>query len=288
LVTINGKDWTVQVNGNIYRIEKQDFTAQIEDVTLQFDAVYILIHGTPGEDGKLQGYFELLSIPYTGCGILASALTFNKYSCKTYLEKFSIPMAKGLLLRKGEPVNSSEVIAQVGLPCFIKPNNGGSSFGVSKIKSEAELLPALEKGFAHDSEIIVESYLQGTEITCGLLRREGSMCVLPITEVVPETEFFDYDAKYLGRSREITPARIDPKLWERCEQLSCAIYHALNCRGVVRIDYMICNNELYFMEVNTIPGMTRQSFVPQQIAAMGWNTRDFLTTILEETLFTSR
>ncbi len=284
LVTIRGQEGTVQVDGNSYPIDKDHFTARVNNSLLQFDAAYILIHGTPGEDGKLQGYFELLSIPYTGCGILASALTFNKYSCKAFLEKFSVPMAKGLLLKKGFPVNPSEVIAQVGLPCFIKPNNGGSSFGVSKIKSEAELLPALERAFVHDSEIIVESFLQGTEITCGLLRKEGAMCVLPITEVVPETEFFDYDAKYLGKSREITPARISPELWKRCEQLSCTIYDAIGCRGVVRIDYMICHDELYFLEVNTIPGMTRQSFVPQQIAAMGWNTRDFLTTLLEEIL----
>ena len=284
LVTVKGTEWAVQLEGTAYPIDKNDFSAILNGQKLRFDAVYILIHGTPGEDGKLQAWFELLNIPYTGCGLLTSALTFNKYSCKSYLEKFGIPMAKGILIRKGERVNAPEVVREVGLPCFIKPNNGGSSFGVSKIKSEAELLPALEKAFAHDSEIIVESFLQGTEITCGLLRKEGKLRVLPITEVVPETEFFDYEAKYLGKSREITPARITREVWEACEALSCTIYNALNCRGIVRIDYMICNEQLYFLEVNTVPGMTQQSFVPQQIAAAEWNVRDFLTTLLEEAL----
>ena len=284
LVTVKGTEWAVQLDGAAYPIDKNDFSATLNGQKLRFNAAYILIHGTPGEDGKLQAFFELLHIPYTGCGLLTSALTFNKYSCKSYLEKFGVPMAKGILIRKGERVNAPEVVREVGLPCFIKPNNGGSSFGVSKIKSEAELLPALEKAFAHDSEIIVESFLQGTEITCGLLRKEGKLRVLPITEVVPETEFFDYEAKYLGKSREITPARITREVWEACEALSCTIYNALNCRGIVRIDYMICNEQLYFLEVNTIPGMTQQSFVPQQIAAAEWNVRDFLTTLLEEAL----
>ena len=284
LIIISQDEWVLERNGQRFVVNRNDMTVNTENGILRFDAAYILIHGTPGEDGKLQGYFETIRMPYTGCGILASAVTFNKFACKTYLSSYNIPTAKAILVRKGDKSDPNKIAEELGLPCFVKPNNGGSSYGVSKIKSADDIKNALESAFDHDNEIIIESFIEGTEITCGLLRKGSEIVVLPITEVVPESEFFDYEAKYKGKSKEITPARISEKVRAECERLSCTIYEALNCRGIVRIDYIVRNDVPHFIEVNTIPGMTEQSFIPQQVTCMGWPLTDFLTCQIEDAL----
>ena len=284
LIIISGDEWVLEHNGQRFAVNKNDMSVDVENSILLFDAAYILIHGTPGEDGKLQGYFETIRMPYTGCGILASAITFNKFACKTYLRSYNIPTAKAILVRKGDTADPNMIAKELGLPCFVKPNNGGSSYGVSKIKTSGDITAALESAFRHDNEIIIESFIEGTEITCGLLKKGSEIVILPITEVVPESEFFDYEAKYKGKSKEITPARISEKVQTECERLSSTIYEALHCRGIVRIDYIVRNDIPYFIEVNTIPGMTEQSFIPQQIAYMGWPITDFLTCQIEDAL----
>jgi D-alanine-D-alanine ligase len=230
-----------------------------------------MIHGTPGEDGRLQAYLELMHVPYTSCGVLASSLTFNKHACKAFLNSLGIIFPKGKLIRKGDSVNSKELFAMLGLPCFIKPNNGGSSFGVTKIKSSDELDSALKAAFAEDTEeVLVEEFIEGTEITCGLVKVNEKIIVFPITEIVSKKEFFDVEAKYTaGMSDEITPARISESLRTDCETMSVAIYKSLNCRGIIRIDYIVRDSCLYFLEVNTIPGMSAASIVPKQIDALG-------------------
>ena len=270
-ITINRISWTYTNNGVIVEVDKNDFSITVDGRCVHFDCVVPMIHGTPGEDGRLQAYFELLHIPYTTCGVLASSLTFNKHACKTYLNALGILFPKGKLIRKGEKVDASELCAILGLPCFIKPNNGGSSFGVTKIKSIDELIPALETAFAEDAdEVLVEEFIEGTEITCGLVKLNDEIIVFPITEIVSKKDFFDVEAKYQsGMSDEITPARISESLRIDCETLSTAIYRFLNCRGIVRIDYIIRDGQLYFLEINTVPGMSAASIVPKQINVMG-------------------
>jgi D-alanine-D-alanine ligase len=241
-----------------------------------------MIHGTPGEDGRLQAYFELMRIPYTSCGVLASALTFNKHACKTHLNPLGVLFPKGKLIRKGEKIDAAELCAVLGLPCFVKPNSGGSSFGVTKVKSSSELNLALEAAFAEDlHEALVEEYIEGNEITCGLVKLGEEIIVFPITEIVSKKEFFDVEAKYTaGMADEITPARICESLSADCATISKTIYKHLNCRGMVRIDYIVCNGRLYFLEVNTIPGMSAASIIPKQVDAYGLTTVKALYTNL--------
>lgn len=251
------------------------------------DFAYITIHGTPGENGILQGYFELLRIPYSTSGVLVEALTFHKFVLNNYLRSYGITVAESLLVRKGQEnaLSEEEIIGKVGLPCFVKPADDGSSFGVTKVKTIEELRPALEVAFAEDSDVMIEAYLDGTEITCGCYKTNGEVHVLPITEVVTEQEFFDYDAKYNGKVDEITPARIDEKTAERVSKLTAAIYEILGCRGIIRIDYILTGTKgketINMLEVNTTPGMTATSFIPQQIRAAGLEPRDVLTDIIE-------
>lgn len=283
-ISISGTSWTYDKNGEPVGIDKNDFTLTLDGHQISFDCVVPMIHGTPGEDGKLQAYFELMHIPYTTCDVLSSALTFNKHACKTYLNSLGILFPKGKLIRKGEAVDAEELCAVLGLPYFIKPNNGGSSAGVTKIESCEELEPALAKAFAEDAgEVLVEEYIDGTEITCGLARLDGEIVVFPITEIVSKKDFFDFEAKYTeGMSEEITPARISDSLHADCNTLSVAIYRHLNCRGIVRIDYIVCGGQLYFLEVNTIPGMSAASIIPKQLEVMGMSIRDVYTQLIEE------
>ncbi len=270
-IRVTGVSWTyTQADGRSIEIDKNDFTLTIGSSRIHFDCVVPMIHGTPGEDGRLQAYFELMRVPYTTCGVLASSLTFNKHACKTYLNSLGILFPKGKLIRKGDKIDAQELCAILGLPCFIKPNNGGSSFGVSKIKTCEELVPALEMAFAEDAqEVLVEEFIQGTEVTCGLVKLGEQIIVFPITEIVSKKEFFDVEAKYqAGMSDEITPARISESLRADCETLSTAIYKLLNCQGIVRIDYILRDGQLYFLEVNTVPGMSAASIVPKQVEAM--------------------
>ena len=281
-ITIKGRSWTYDYNGTSIDVDKNDFSITAGGRRISFDCAVPVIHGTPAEDGRLQAYFELMRIPYTTCDVLTSSLTFNKHACKTYLNSLGILFPKGKLIRKGEKIDVQELLSWVGLPCFIKPNNGGSSFGISKIKSDNELAAALATAFAEDAhEALIEEYIEGMEITCGLVQLDGKILVFPITEIVSKNEFFDVEAKYeAGMSDEITPARISESLRTGCEILSTAIYKFLNCRGMVRIDYKLRDEHLYFLEVNTIPGMSAASIIPKQIQAMQTISIKELYTIL--------
>ena len=286
-VTVKGTSWTYAHNGAIIDVDRNDFSVVVDGERVRFDCAVPMIHGTPGEDGRLQAYFELMRVPYITSGVLASSLTFNKHACKTYLNALGILFPKGKLIRKGEDVDIQELFATLGLPCFVKPNNGGSSFGVTKIKSGDELEAALKAAFAEDAqEVLVEEYIEGAEITCGLVKLNDEIIVFPITEIISKKEFFDVEAKYeAGMSDEITPARISESLREDCETLSAAIYRYLNCRGIVRIDYMVRDRQLYFLEVNTIPGMSTASIVPKQIAAMGkMSVKQLCTNLISEAI----
>lgn len=287
-VLIEGASWTVQQQ---YKpdiaIDKNDFSFDSKAERIRFDCALIAIHGTPGEDGLLQGYFEMLKIPYTTCDVLVSSLTFNKWACKKYLSNTTIAMAKAILICKGDKINAETVIKQLGLPLFVKPNEGGSSFGISKVKSVNDMQIAIDNALKEDVNVIVEEFISGVELTCGLMRASNDLLVFPITEIVSKKEFFDYEAKYTpGMSDEITPARISSELTKRVEDCSCLIYERLGCKGIVRIDY-IYNKEkdmLYFLEVNTVPGMTENSLVPKQIKEMGKKFGEVLDLLLEESI----
>jgi D-alanine-D-alanine ligase len=286
IVTIVGKIWQVELSENETKIiDKNDFSFSINGVKTVFDFAYITIHGTPGENGILQGYFDLIGVPYSCCGVLAAALTFNKFTCNTYLKSFGVKVAESLVLRAGQTVTDKDVEEKIGFPCFIKPNVGGSSFGVTKVKSAEQVQPAIAKAFAEGGEVMIEAFLSGTEITCGIYKTKLKTKVFPVTEVVSENEFFDYDAKYKGQVQEITPARISESLTGRVQKLSSAIYDILGCKGIVRIDFIITEGDVInLLEVNTTPGMTTTSFIPQQIAKAGLDIREVMTEIIENEL----
>ena len=286
IVTIVGKIWQVELPDNEkIDIDKNDFSFSRLGVKTGFDFAYITIHGTPGENGILQGYFDLIGLPYSCCGVLAAALTFNKFTCNTYLKGFGVKVAESLVIRSGQSVSEEEVADKIGFPCFIKPNVGGSSFGVTKVKSIEQVQPAIKKAFAEGEEVMIEAFLAGTEITCGIFKTKTKAQVLPVTEVVSENEFFDFDAKYKGQVQEITPARISASLTDRVQKLTSAIYDILGCKGIVRIDYIISEGDIInLLEVNTTPGMTTTSFIPQQIASAGLDIKDVMTDIIENEL----
>ncbi len=286
IVTIVGKSWRVEwSDSEKITIDKNDFSFIRNGEKTNFDFAYITIHGTPGENGILQGYFELLGIPYSCCGVLAAALTFNKFTCNQYLKGFGVKVSESLVLRSGQTVSNEEVTQKIGFPCFVKPNVGGSSFGVTKVKTVNQLQPAIAHAFAEGEEVMIEAFLAGTEITCGIYKTKNKAQVLPVTEVVSENEFFDYDAKYKGQVQEITPARISKSLTERVQKLTSAIYDILGCKGIVRIDYIITEGDVInLLEVNTTPGMTTTSFIPQQIAAAGLDIKEVMTEIIENEL----
>lgn len=284
VVEMQGLRWEVRLpEGGMGPIDRNDFSFIHNGEPIKFDFVYITIHGTPGENGLLQGYFDMIKMPYSGCGVLASALTFSKFVCNQYLKGFGIRVAESMMLRKGFEILDDEVINRVGLPCFIKPNLGGSSFGVTKVKTKEEIQPAIEKAFKEADEVMIEAMMQGTEVTCGCYKTKKTECVFPITEVVTKNEFFDYDAKYNGQVEEITPARISEELTERIQLLTSAIYDILGCAGIIRIDYIITEeNKINLLEVNTTPGMTATSFIPQQVRAAGLDIKDVMADIIED------
>lgn len=285
LIHMKGMKWTAKFDGAEVDVDKNDFSVTLKGVKTKFDCALVGIHGTPGEDGKLQSYFELLNLPYTTCGVMTSALTFNKFATKNYLSPYGINMAKGMIFHKTDKINPAEVVKNLGLPCFVKPNNGGSSCGVSKISTEGEIEAAIKNALEHDCEIIVEEYIKGTEITCGVIKTMGNLQILPIAEIVSKKEFFDYEAKYTsGMADEIIPARISKEIWEACEKTSALIYEKLFCKGVVRIDYIIKENKLYFLEVNTVPGMTEASIIPRMIKAKDISMQEAITMLIEDAL----
>lgn len=283
IVEMQGLRWEVQLpDGNKAPIDRNDFSFLLNDEKIKFDFAYITIHGTPGEDGKLQGYFDLLQIPYSSCNVLVSALTFNKFSCNQYLKGFGVKVSESVMLREGQSITDDAVVEKIGLPCFIKPNLGGSSFGVTKVKAKEQIQPAIKKAFDEAKEVIIEAFMQGTEITCGCYKTKNKEQVFPITEVVTTNEFFDYDAKYNGQVDEITPARLSEELTKRVQTLTSAIYDILGCSGIIRIDYIITKGDkINLLEINTTPGMTATSFIPQQVRAAGLDIKDVMTDIIE-------
>ena len=285
-VQMKGLDWDVfEGDEVISSIDKSDFSFIKNGNKIQFDFAYITIHGTPGEDGKLQGYFDLVKIPYSTCGVYSSALTFNKYFCSNYLRNFNVPMAKSVRLFKGNTINPDKLVEELGLPVFVKPNAGGSSFGVTKVKEKGQLQAALEMAMKESTDILIEEFIEGKEFTCGLVKLSDQKILFPVTEVIPQNEFFDFEAKYTaGKTDEITPARLSPEMTNKIQQLSSRIYDLCDCSGIVRVDYILKDGEFYFLEVNTTPGMTATSFVPQQIAAMGRKLGDILGLIIEDKL----
>jgi len=245
IVTIVGQTWQVEWSDTEkIAIDKNDFSFTRNGVKTNFDFAYITIHGTPGENGILQGYFDLIGLPYSCCGVLAAAITFNKFTCNQYLKGFGVKVSESLVLRAGQTVSDEEVAQKIGFPCFVKPNVGGSSFGVTKVKSIEQVQPAIALAFAEGAEVMVEAFMAGTEITCGVYKTKTESHVLPITEVVSENEFFDFDAKYKGQVQEITPARISDATTERVHKLTSAIYDILGCKGIVRIDYIISEDDV--------------------------------------------
>jgi D-alanine-D-alanine ligase len=286
IVTIVGQLWQVEISETEkLAIDRNDFSFVQNGSKVCFDFAYITIHGTPGENGILQGYFDLIGMPYSCCGVLAAAVTFNKFTCNQYLKGFGVKVSESMVLRKGQTVTSQEVADKLGFPCFVKPNVGGSSFGVTKVKTLAEVQPAIEKAFAEGEEVMIEAFLAGTEITCGIYKTKQKSLVLPITEVVSQNEFFDFDAKYKGQVEEITPARLSETVTNRVQQLTSAIYDILGCKGIVRIDYIISEGDVInLLEVNTTPGMTATSFIPQQVRAAGIDIKDVMTDIIENEL----
>jgi len=286
IVTIVGQTWQVEWSDTEkIAIDKTDFSFTRDRERTNFDFAYITIHGTPGENGILQGYFELIGLPYSCCGVLAAAITFNKFTCNQYLKGFGVKVSESLVLREGQTISDEEVAQKIGFPCFVKPNVGGSSFGVTKVKTIEQVQLAIALAFAEGNEVMIEAFMAGTEITCGIYKTKSKTQVLPITEVVSENEFFDYDAKYKGQVQEITPARISVALTERVQKLTSAIYDILGCKGIVRIDYIISEGDVInLLEVNTTPGMTTTSFIPQQVAAAGLDIKDVMTEIIESEL----
>lgn len=283
IVEMEGRRWEVQLaDGNKVPVDKNDFSFMNGTKKVVFDFAYITIHGTPGEDGRLQGYFDMMRIPYSCCGVLAAAITYDKFVCNQYLKSFGVRIAESLLLRQGQSVSDEDVMEKIGLPCFIKPNLGGSSFGVTKVKTKEQIQPAIAKAFSEAEEVMIEAYMEGTEVTCGCYKTKAKSTVFPLTEVVTHNEFFDYDAKYNGQVDEITPARIPDELTRRIQTLTSAIYDILGCSGIIRVDYIITAGEkINLLEVNTTPGMTATSFIPQQVRAAGLDIKDVMTDIIE-------
>lgn len=268
-VQILPEGWNVVINENKYPVNKADFSFQKDGETVKFDVAVNTIHGTPGEDGHMQAYWELLELPYTGCGFYQSALTFNKRDTLSVLSKFNIPRAKSVYLSKGDAVDANAIVAELGLPFMVKPNQSGSSLGVSKVNSIEELDKALGFAFAEDSDILIESYLKGTEVSVGVLNLNGKITVLGLTEIVPHNEFFDYEAKYMGKSDEITPARLDAETEQRVRDMAAKAYEALGMTGFSRTDFIIMDGVPHFIEMNTNPGLSPQSIFPQQAAHAG-------------------
>jgi D-alanine-D-alanine ligase len=272
--------------GEKIAVDRQDFSLTIDGKKITFDAVLIGIHGTPGEDGKLQGYFDLTGLPYTSCDSATSALTFNKRYTVAVAAFAGIDVAKSVHIFKHSPVTPEQILMQLSLPVFVKPNNGGSSIGMSKVNEAADLAGALEKAFKEDDQVLVEEFIAGREFTIGVFKSTKGIITLPITEVISKKDFFDYEAKYQGLSEEITPARVDEAIAEKVRSTARKIYELFNCRGVVRIDFIYneARQAAYMLEINTVPGQSEASIVPQQVRAMGWTLKEFYSALIEDAL----
>ena len=287
IVDVKDQDWHVTLeNDETIKIDKNDFSFVRDGKAVVFDYAYITIHGTPGENGIMQGYFDLLHVPYSTSGVLVEAMTFDKYVLNNYLKGFGVNVADSILLRRDDTVDEEAIAARIGMPCFVKPAADGSSFGVSKVKNADQLAPALRVAFMESNEVMVEQFMDGTEISIGVYKTRDKSVVFPATEVVTNNEFFDYDAKYNGQVQEITPARIAPETAKAVAEETSRIYDILHCNGIIRIDYIITkdadgNDKINMLEVNTTPGITPTSFIPQQVRAAGLDIAQVLTDIVE-------
>ena len=287
IVDVKGIDWHVELeDGTSAPIDKNDFSFIENGKHVEFDYAYITIHGAPGENGIMQGYFDLIHLPYSTSSVLVEALTFDKYVLNNYLRSFGVNVADSILLRRGEEYNEEEIEKRLGMPCFVKPAADGSSFGVSKVKNIDQLAPALRVAFMESDEVMIEGFLDGTEISQGVYKTKDKSIVFPATEVVTSNEFFDYNAKYNGQVQEITPARINPDTAKRVAAETSRIYDILHANGIIRIDYIISkdkegNDVINMLEINTTPGMTATSFIPQQVRAAGLDIKEVLSEIVE-------
>lgn len=285
LMILKGRDWHIVMDGQTYPVDKNDFSFVRQGGKVAFDFAYITIHGNPGENGMLQGYLDMMGVPYSTCSTLCEALTFDKYTCTNYLNAFGINTTHPVMLTRGQAFNKEAVLGAVGLPCFVKPNAEGSSFGVSKVKTAEDFDSALEEAFSKCKEILVESFIDGTEFTCGLYKVGGKKVIMPVAEVIPKKEFFDYEAKYDAKmSDEIIPGRFSEEITERIQEMASEVYDILRCEGIVRIDGFVRGDEVIMLEVNTTPGMTANSFVPKMVRVMGTSLKNVITEIIEDKL----
>ena len=283
LMILRGRDWHIELEGQQYPVDKNDFSFEYQGKKITFDFAYITIHGNPGENGMLQGYLDMMAVPYSTCSVLCEALTFDKYTCTNYLNGFGIHTTHPVMLTRGQAFDKDAVLETVGLPCFVKPNAEGSSFGVSKVKTDGDFDAALKEAFSKCSEILVESFIDGTEFTCGLYKVGGKKVVMPVAEVIPKKEFFDYEAKYDAKmSDEIIPGRFPEEITERIQEMASEVYDILRCEGIVRIDGFVRGEDVIMLEVNTTPGMTANSFVPKMVRVMGYSLREVITEIIED------
>lgn len=280
-LVIRKEEWVMLWEGKAYPIDRNDFSCLLPTgERIHFDYVYMTIHGTPGEDGLMLGYLDMLGIPYSCCPAATAALTFDKHFCKRYLQSYGIRVAESICLHKGDPVRPIILAVEPGLPAFVKPNTGGSSLATTRVDEVNDILPAVEKAFGEADSVLMERLITGTEVTCGAYQNETGIQILPVTEVVPEGEYFDYDAKYNGAVQEITPARISPERTQEIQLLTQEIYRYLNAHGIIRVDYIIEQGTPVLLEVNTTPGMTATSFIPQQVEAAGLTMREVLESIM--------
>jgi len=286
-IDITPNSWFHKMNdGSMVPVDKNDFSLNINGNKIVFDGVLIGIHGTPGEDGKLQGYFDMLGLPYSSCDTSTSAITFNKKYTTAVAAASGINTAKSIIVFQHTPLTVDNILQQLSLPLFVKPNNGGSSIGISRVNNREDLAPAIERAFKEDNQILLEEFISGREFTIGIYRKNNEIIPLPFTEILTENEFFDYEAKYSGKSKEITPADCTPSLTLLVQQTATSLYELFNCRGVIRIDFIYneASDKLYLLEINTVPGQSAASIVPQQVRAMGMDLMSFYTSLIEEML----
>jgi len=285
-ILVHGNDWQyIQDEKLTIPVNKNNFSLNLNGETIYFDCAFIAIHGTPGEDGKLQGFLDMAGVPYTSCDLTTSAITFNKYFCNDLAIQYEMNVAKTLLLRPDTLWNENDIVDSVDLPCFVKPNKSGSSVGVTKVYSKSEIRNAIEKAFAEDDEVLVQQFIKGREMACGVFRLNGEIKVLPVTEIVTKKDFFDYEAKYTsGMADEITPALIATEENSECRKMTAFLYQKFNCKGVVRFDYFLSEGKWWFLEVNTVPGFSEGSIIPKQAVAAGFTLKEFFGILIEEAI----
>ena len=284
-IVITKSKWYVDNNNTQQEIDKNDFSFIIENKKINFDCALVMIHGTPGEDGKLQGYFDMINLPYTTSSLQVLALTFNKNICNNVAQQAGAIIPKSILINKNDKADLIKIINYLGIPMIVKPNSSGSSIGNSLVKTEDALKIAIEKAFEVDDEVLLQEFIKGTEITCGILKKNNKLLTFPLTEIATKNEFFDYEAKYNdGFTEEITPARVSESVEKDCKEISSILFKEFNCKGVSRFDYIVKNEKLYFLEVNTVPGMSEASIIPKQAQSIGMSLKDLYNTLIEEAL----